>query len=693
MISSRARSGSAARERERVCVCVYTMGKGRDKRKRAKDKKVSNSNDGSTAAQKETGAAKTARKTQANATKRENRALDKEDDIDAALAALEMEQLRHGDRGGESSGDTVVVEELPEGQAPVPARSGFSVATCDASAGPRHEHSFVIFGGERLETNDENKSEDGKVRMYADVHAFDTRKRRWRRIVLGNGSSPRPHPRSGHVSFFYRNALYVFGGEFTSPNQNKFKHFRDMWRLNNYGAIGTDDRSDGPCGWERIDFSGPCPSARSGHRMARIGTNSFALFGGYYDDNENVNYFNDLWILEMDDMKWRCVLPGACKSRKGVVDVGADSRLWPSPRSGCQVAACVVKGADGNPKPRLFVHGGYVKERDEPDKKKKAASGGGGGGSKAGTRYDDDDFGEEKGKTLDDTWYFDVASLEWNRVRRVGFGPNARAGATMITHTGTDKAILFGGVADTEAKHGQVLISEFFNELYSFDVTKMRWAPIAIGEQGPAAKSAASSKQATHSSSEKAAASPVSKSVAPTSAIDRAATKIQANWRGYRVRKAYRIYRLGGALSEMLYAPAQGVAPKKSGPKPLGRIHAGLAVIAGRLYVYGGVIEMGETEITLDDLWSLDLKKRNKWECINVPSIKGAYITQKLMTMHSCARTLSTSGFVFYFLHFVSCSMCTEGGDSHIVTAFHAHISSPMCRGDAATGWCGVRRR
>ena len=143
----------------------------------------------------------------------------------------------------------------------------------------------------------------------------------------------------------------------------------------------------------------------------------------------------------------------------------------------------------------------------------------------------------------------------------------------------------------------------------------------------------------------------------------------------------------------MLYAPAQGVAPKKSGPKPLGRIHAGLAVIAGRLYVYGGVIEMGETEITLDDLWSLDLKKRNKWECINVPSIKGAYITQKLMTMHSCARTLSTSGFVFYFLHFVSCSMCTEGGDSHIVTAFHAHISSPMCRGDAATGWCGVRRR
>ena len=57
-----------------VEVDLVVMGKGRDKRKRAKDKKAVSDTSGN-AAPKETGAAKTARKTQANAAKRENRAV------------------------------------------------------------------------------------------------------------------------------------------------------------------------------------------------------------------------------------------------------------------------------------------------------------------------------------------------------------------------------------------------------------------------------------------------------------------------------------------------------------------------------------------------------------------------------------------------------------------------------------------
>jgi hypothetical protein len=29
----------------------------------------------------------------------------------------------------------------------------------------------------------------------------------------------------------HKNSLYVFGGEFTSPNQAKFHHYKDLWRL------------------------------------------------------------------------------------------------------------------------------------------------------------------------------------------------------------------------------------------------------------------------------------------------------------------------------------------------------------------------------------------------------------------------------------------------------------------------------
>jgi hypothetical protein len=34
------------------------------------------------------------------------------------------------------------------------------------------------------------------------------------------------------------------------------------------------------------------------------------------------------------------------------------------------------------------------------------------------------------------------------------------------------------------------------------------------------------------------------------------------------------------------------------------------------LYLYGGVTELGDVEVTLDDCWSIDLTKRDAWRCI-----------------------------------------------------------------------------
>ena len=41
-----------------------------------------------------------------------------------------------------------------------------------------------------------------------------------------------PLPRTSHQAVCTRSALWVWGGEFTSPNQEKFRHYNDMWRLN-----------------------------------------------------------------------------------------------------------------------------------------------------------------------------------------------------------------------------------------------------------------------------------------------------------------------------------------------------------------------------------------------------------------------------------------------------------------------------
>lgn len=50
---------------------------------------------------------------------------------------------------------------------------------------------------------------------------------------------------------------------------------------------------------------------------------------------------------------------------------------------------------------------------------------------------------------------------------------------------------------------------------------------------------------------------------------------------------------------------------------PLPRINAGMLVERNTLYLYGGLLEVGDREITLDDFWKLDLSKREKWECID----------------------------------------------------------------------------
>jgi len=50
--------------------------------------------------------------------------------------------------------------------------------------------------------------------------------------------------------------------------------------------------------------------------------------------------------------------------------------------------------------------------------------------------------------------------------------------------------------------------------------------------------------------------------------------------------------------------------------EPLPRINASILVHGHTMYIHGGILEVGDREITLDDMWALDLRKREKWECI-----------------------------------------------------------------------------
>lgn len=50
--------------------------------------------------------------------------------------------------------------------------------------------------------------------------------------------------------------------------------------------------------------------------------------------------------------------------------------------------------------------------------------------------------------------------------------------------------------------------------------------------------------------------------------------------------------------------------------EPLPRMNAKMLVRSNVLYIYGGLLEIGDREVTLDDCWAMDLRKRTHWECL-----------------------------------------------------------------------------
>ena len=504
---------------------LAVMGGGRDKRKKAAKKL------GKTSAAP-TGAKKTEAKHLKTLEKNERR-LQRglaDDDIDAILAALKLEDA-------ERSGVTV------EKNCPRPSARGHATLT---SCGKQNE--IVLYGGERCAPADE------KCEMYGDLYRYEVDKKRWTKIIAPKG----PSPRSGHQTMCYGSYLYVFGGEFTSPNQERFLHYRDAWRFD------LENNA-----WEQMT-SKSGPSARSGHRMAMWGKKAI-LFGGFYDTGREVRYYNDVWEFNFEKNEWKC----RC--------VGGEDALGPTPRSACHVTVH---------EDEFILYGGYCKNVE------------------LGAKEEDT---SERGKTFDDAWKLDLKTWRWEKMKRQGLAPSARAGASSALHALKKRLVLFGGVVDHEIKRGDVIVSEFFTDAYNLNLEAKKWFPVTLyGEDKSKSHKAGSLEEAERV----AAGEVVNENFNIRSEQQRAAIKIQAHFRGYQVRKAYKLYKVGGVVSELLYSPGSGEAAPKSLPKPRGRINAAITIKANALYLFGGIVELGDVEVALDDVWKLDLGNRPKWTCL-----------------------------------------------------------------------------
>ncbi|KAK9823375.1 hypothetical protein WJX72_002326 [[Myrmecia] bisecta] len=524
------------------------MGKGRDKRKKATGKVAGK------------GAEKTEKKTVQNQLKAQRRSEKQAEggdaDLDALLAKFKM---------ADEALSTVLVE---ENVSPPSARvhATFTPVSAGKASG-----SILLFGGEWY---------DGKkdqTHTYSDFYAFNPEKQTWQQIKIPKS----PPPRNAHQAVVHKKYLYVCMGELTSLNQEKFKHYRDLWRLN------LEEYE-----WEQLPARGG-PSPRSGHRMA-VYKNKLILFGGFHDDGNDRSpptYFNDLWEFDMDELKWTAV--------------DHKSPIWPSPRSGCPL---VIQGD------MLYLFGGYARTQDED--------------------------GTELETVHEDVWALNLLNYQWERIKKAGMAPGRRTQFGLVVHN--TRAILFGGISD-QAGAGDRLYSETHGDLYQFNLESRRWYPLGLRppkqasskhkEAGPSAGPAATQvdeadAQAELAGAEAAEARAVMRPdmtdflqkghIAKDSPIFRAALRIQSRYRGYVVRKAYKTYKLGGQVSELLYSPATyGVDfSAKDMPRPRGRASPLMAVQGKMLWLYGGSVEIAHTDITLDDIWCVDLNKLNGWRCI-----------------------------------------------------------------------------
>jgi len=435
---------------------------------------------------------------------------------------------------------------------PPSARSSFTV-----TAHPENPE-LVFFGGEYYNGS--------KTTMYSDLLIYNTKRSTWSQIISPAG----PPPRSSHQCAFVTTGggqLWVFGGEFTSPSESQFYHYKDLWCYHFASKR-----------WEKITATGG-PSARSGHRMINY-KNHLIVFGGFHDNLRDCKYFNDVHSFNLNDRVW-----------KKLETIGTE----PTPRSACQVFLTL----DG----RIGVYGGYCKQKLKKD--------------------------TEKGVTHTDLFTLTpdkhdetLSKWRWQKVKQVGTRPTVRSG--LATAQARDRVFMFGGVQDVENEEEDEDSDDegtgnFFNELYSLQVEGERatWHLVTLtGRKDVAEKKRRRKANEANETEETEDAEPGLDAVDGMEAMALEETDVKSAGTTLTVESgAFTISSTVGSENKEEKGDTAVTQPKDVFvPSP--RFSSGFVYKAGFLYLFGGLWEDDEKDLTLKDFYSLDAVKLDSWNTI-----------------------------------------------------------------------------
>ncbi|XP_026323314.1 kelch domain-containing protein 4 [Hyposmocoma kahamanoa] len=347
---------------------------------------------------KVSGAVKTAAKTEkklANKLKKELANLG-EEDIAKVIAEIEHEEAKR----------SAAIEKALEGP---PSPRAYASLTPHPM-----NNELVMFGGEY---------HDGQTTIvYNELLFFDPVKNTWRQVKAPSG----PPPRSAHQAVATqanKGELWVFGGEFTSPTETQFHHYKDLW------CFSLTDKK-----WEKV-VSPNGPSPRSGHRMALLGRKLF-VFGGYADDGRECKYFDDLYTFCLDTRTW--------------------TKLSPSGRGPSARSACVMLPVGND---SLIIYGGFSRMRE----------------GRTERTYTHTDMFKLVAKGDNWTWRSQTGGL---------LAPPARAGQAAAVNVHSGRGYVFGGVSDVEETE-EDLRGEMSDELQHLDLETCKWHNVTLKSEQP----------------------------------------------------------------------------------------------------------------------------------------------------------------------------------------------------------------
>uniref|UniRef100_A0A7N8X074 Kelch domain containing 4 n=1 Tax=Mastacembelus armatus TaxID=205130 RepID=A0A7N8X074_9TELE len=465
------------------------------------------------------GADKTAAKMEKKVSKRSKR---EEEDLEALIAEFQNLDARK----------TQVVETAC---APPPPRLNASL-----SAHPEKDE-LILFGGEFFNGQ--------KTYLYNDLFFYNIKKNSWVKSEIPNA----PPPRCSHQAVVVPQGggqLWVFGGEFASPNGEQFYHYKDLWVLH----LATHT-------WENIKAPGG-PSGRSGHRMV-LSKRQLLVFGGFHESTKDFIYYNDVFSFSLDTFSWSRLTP---------------SGSAPSPRSACQMT-CTPDGTG------VIIYGGYSKLRVKKDVEK-------------GSIHSDMFLLKREGKEGQEKW-------SWSRLSPAGNKPPPRSGFSMAVGP-AGRAVLFGGVCDEEEE--ETLEGDFYNDLYLYDTVKNRWFPVLLrGNKTDKKKRRRGKKEGAEKEDDGEEPAPQG----PTEVIKEIVTEDGT---------VMTIKEVIPAAQEEEEEEEEEEEDEGSASAPLvepcPRSSAMAAVRQGKLFLYGGMFEVGDRQFTLNDFYCLDLHKLDQWEVL-----------------------------------------------------------------------------